>query len=271
MRPAGRMPTVSIDTVSAELFHRVFSWATASLHRLAELLLEQLAARRVSPERRSTSIQASLAIALIDVPPPMRPTLNVVRGELGTWKSAMRAIALPSAWIGIHRAERSEAVAAGPFERDAESRAADGDVRDAEPFAVDRDEPIDPVLQRLVEEALHAAQVAEPFFADRADERDRAWRRHAGFVQRPRDGKKIGKPAAIVADAGSAKHIAVPSNFDVGAARKHRIEVRADDDVRPGVRARPLADDVAFGVDADVLQARLRATISAYSSARFAS
>ena len=77
----------------------------------------------------------------------------------------------------------------------------------------------------------------------------------AGLVQRSRDGKQIGEPAAIVADAGTAKHVAVSSNFDVGAARKHRVEVRAHDDVRPRIRARALGDDVAFGVDADVLQA----------------
>ena len=225
------MPTVSIVTVSAELFQRAFSCATASFTACRNCF-SSARSEAVSPERRSTSIHASLAMALIDVPPPMRPTLNVVRGELGTWKSAMRAIALPSAWIGIHDAERSEAVAAGPLERDAEPRAADGDVRHAQPFAVDRDEAIDSVFQRLVEEALHAAQVAEPFFADRGDERDRSRCRHAGLVQRSRDREQIGEPAAIVADAGTAKHVAVPSNLDVGAARKHGVEVRAHDDVR---------------------------------------
>ena len=62
----------------------------------------------------------------------------------------------------------------GPFERDAEASAADRDVRDPEAVAIDRHEPVDPVLQCLVEQTLDASQVAEPFFADRADERDRS-------------------------------------------------------------------------------------------------
>ena len=44
-----------------------------------------------SAERRSTSIHASAAIALTDVPPPTRPTLNVVCGSRGTCRSAMPA------------------------------------------------------------------------------------------------------------------------------------------------------------------------------------
>ena len=90
------MPTTSIVTVSAELFHRAFSCATASFHAWRNCFSSDRS-EAVSPERRSTSIHASLEMALIDVPPPTRPTLNVVRGELGTWKSAMPAIARPSA------------------------------------------------------------------------------------------------------------------------------------------------------------------------------
>ena len=142
----------------------------------------------------------------------------------------------------------------GPLERDAEPRAADGDVGDAQPFAINRDEAIDLVFQRLTEETLDPAQVAEPLFTNRGDEGNRAWGRHGGFVQRPCDRKQIGKASAIVADAWPAKDVPVPPYLDVGAARKHGVEVRADDDVRPRVGARPLANDVALGVDADVLQ-----------------
>jgi hypothetical protein len=56
-------------------------------------------------------------------------------------------------------------------------------VRDAEARAVDRHEAIDLALQAFVEEELHAAQIAEPFFADIAHEGDAAWRLHvAHFV-----------------------------------------------------------------------------------------
>ena len=39
----------------------------------------------------------SKGIEFTDVPPPMRPTLKVVFGSLGTWKSPIAAIARPSA------------------------------------------------------------------------------------------------------------------------------------------------------------------------------
>ena len=106
---------------------------------------------------------------------------------------------------GIHRAERAEAVPAGTLERDAEARASDRDVRDAEPVAVDRHEPIDPVLQRFVEQPLDAAQIAETFFADRANERDRAWRRHAALFSARATAISVGQPAAVVADARPAQ------------------------------------------------------------------
>ena len=40
-------------------------------------------------------------MALTDVPPPMRPTLKVVRGDIGTVRSETAATARPSAWIGL--------------------------------------------------------------------------------------------------------------------------------------------------------------------------
>ena len=73
------------------------------------------------------------------------------------------------------------------------------------PVAVDGDESIDPVLQRFVEEPLDAAEIAESFFADRTDERDRAWRGHAGLVQGAGHGDEIGETAAVVADSWSAQ------------------------------------------------------------------
>ena len=49
----------------------------------------------------STSIQPSNGIELTDVPPPTRPTLNVVFGERGTCISLIFAIARPMAPIGL--------------------------------------------------------------------------------------------------------------------------------------------------------------------------
>ena len=49
----------------------------------------------------STSIQPSNGIEFTDVPPPTRPTLNVVFGCFGTWISLIFAIARPIAPIGL--------------------------------------------------------------------------------------------------------------------------------------------------------------------------
>ena len=194
-------------------------------------------------------------MVLMDVPPPRRPTLNVVRGDPGTWKSAMRANARPRAWIGLTTPNDPKLWPPGPL-KVTRKRALPMAMCDTlKPLTVDRHEAIDPALQRLVEEALDAAQIAKAFFADRSDEGHRAGSRDTRLVHRPGHGQHVGEPAAIVADAGAAKHVPLASNFDVGAARKHRIEVRAHDDVGPGVGARPLADDVALGVGAHVPEA----------------
>jgi hypothetical protein len=49
----------------------------------------------------STSIVALAAMAFTDVPPETTPTLKVVLGDAGTWRSAIAAIARPRAWIGF--------------------------------------------------------------------------------------------------------------------------------------------------------------------------
>ena len=67
-----------------------------------------------------------------------------------------------------------------------------------------------------------------------------------------RDSQHVGQPAAIVADTGPAKHVSFPADFDVGAARKHGVEVRAHDDVGPRVHAWALADDIPLGIEAHV-------------------
>ena len=86
--------------MSARLFQRTFSAATASSTALWNLASSDCS-DAASAERMSTSIHASNGIEFTDVPPPMRPTLKVVFGSFGTWKSPIAAIARPSAWIGF--------------------------------------------------------------------------------------------------------------------------------------------------------------------------
>ena len=187
----------------------------------------------------STSAHASNGMALTDVPPPMRPTLKVVFGSRGTSKSAILRHRAAERLNRIDHAEGAVAVAAGALERDAVAQAADGDVRDAEPGAVDRHEPIDLALHAFAKQILHAAQIAEPFLAHRADKGDRAGRLRgcaltivratASRTARPRQSSPMPGPRSIA-----------PSRFTVDrrAFGKHGVEVRAEHQVRPRLRCR---------------------------------
>jgi hypothetical protein len=76
-------------------------------------------------------------------------------------------------------------------------------VRDAKTVAVDGHESIDASLQRLVDQALDAAQIAKTLFADGAHKSDRPRRRHATCIQRACDRNHGCKAATVVADAWS--------------------------------------------------------------------
>ena len=79
---------------------RAFSSLTAA--SIAFWMLASIAASDAgSDDRMSSSIHPSNGIELTDVPPPMRPTLNVVRGCFGTCSSWIFAIARPIAPIGF--------------------------------------------------------------------------------------------------------------------------------------------------------------------------
>src|SRR5438045_8665465 len=125
---------------------------------------------------------------------------------------------------GIHRTERSETVAARACERDAVSSAAHADIRHPETIAVNRDESIDSVLQRLVEQPLDASQVAESFFADGADKGDAAWRDEARFGQHAGHTQHVHQTAAVIADDRTVQHRSVPANFHERAFTKARLQ-----------------------------------------------
>ena len=193
-------------------------------------------------------------MALTEVPPPTRPTLKVVFG----WRGHLEGVDFgDGAAHGLYRvrhAERAVAVAAGPFEGHLVAVAAHADVRDAEPGAVHRDELIDLSLEAVEEEALHAAQIAQPFLADIRDERDGAGSFHVAVIQRADYREHDGQSAAIVADARRFEDVALARDFDVGAFGEDGVEVRGEYQV--GVRglAGPDADHVAGRVDAYVAQ-----------------
>ncbi len=159
---------------------------------------------------------------------------------------------------GTDEAEGAVAVAAGAFERRAIPLAADGAVGDvvAAARAVHRDEGLDAVfVGPFQEEVLHAAQVAESFFADVADEEDVALRRDAGCVHRANDRQQHRERSRVVADARRGEPGAVTLDLDVRAFRKHRVEMCGDGDERAAAGASAQAHDVAFGITFDVRQA----------------
>ena len=257
--PVGRMPIVS---TTSEIFaaaargpgQRAFSAASASW-MMRCTCASTSASDFASSERMSTSIDASPAIELTDVPPWITPTLKVVLGFAGTWMSEIARDRAAERVDRIGNAERAVAVAARSFVGDAIAMAADRAARDAEPRVVDGDEVVDFSFELFAEQIAHAAQVARPFLADVADEVDGAVGLHAGFLERADDGENDGEPAVVVADARRAELSAVVFDGDVGAFGEDGVEVSGDDDRRPGADAAPLGDDVAGGVDADVLEA----------------
>ena len=132
----------------------------------------------------------------MDVPPPTRPTLNVVFGFKGTWKSAILSMASQGV-NGIGHSKCAVAVSARTLEGDAIAQAADTDVRNAQTRAVDGNELVDLTLLAVIEKTLDAPQIAESFFA----EGDGAGRLHLRIVERLNRSQHHRKPAAIVADA----------------------------------------------------------------------
>jgi len=100
--PAGRIPIVSTLTEmrTFDEGHRAFSAASA-FRTAAWNFLSRSASACADSERKSTSIEPLGEIVFTDVPPSMIPTLNVAFGVVGTWMSAIAAIARPNAWMGL--------------------------------------------------------------------------------------------------------------------------------------------------------------------------
>ena len=113
-------------------------------------------------------------------------------------------------------------------------------------------------LQALVEQVLHAAQVAEAFLADVADEGDGAGRLDVAGLRAPAPPPaRTARPRQSSPMPGPRMHRAFLRGLDVGALGEHGVEVRGEHEVRPRRGARALAEHVADLVDAHVLQAEL--------------
>src|SRR5579862_8393899 len=105
---------------------------------------------------------------------------------------------------------------AGPFELDAVAMAAGSQISYAVRLgAVDRNEAVDGLV--VAEQRLDAAQIAQPFLADIADEHDVADSLDAGRVEGAYDRQQIGESARIVADARRVKLAVFLLDGEIGA------------------------------------------------------
>ena len=101
-RAAGRRPMVSIlsSRGALESGQRAFS-ASRAAEKAARSRSSRVASSLADSERISTSMETERGMELTLVPPSTVPMLKVVLGVLGTWRSAMRAMARPMAWAGL--------------------------------------------------------------------------------------------------------------------------------------------------------------------------
>jgi len=101
----------------------------------------------------------------------------------------------------------------------------------------------------FVEEVADAAEVAEPFLADVADEEDVAAGLDLARVHRIYQRQQGGEPGAVVADARGHQLRALAADGDVRPFGKDGVEVRRDDHDRPGLGPLAQREHVAFLVD----------------------
>ena len=68
-------------------------------------------------------------------------------------------------------------------------------------------------------------EVAQAFLPDGGREQEGASQGYLGVDQRPAQRQEGGQTAPVVADAGTPKEIPLPGDRDVGARRKHGVEM----------------------------------------------
>ena len=141
-----------------------------------------------------------------------------------------------------------------PFVGDLVAVAPHGPVGDPQTGAVDRDEVVDTPFELVTEQVLDATKVANPLLTHRPDEDDRAFRFELHLLHGPGHGKYHGQPTAVIADPGAAQQITLTGDRHVGTRRENGIEVGREHHSRPITNSWALADGVALGIDADLLE-----------------
>jgi hypothetical protein len=120
--------------------------------------------------------------------------------------------------------------------------------------AVDRNKTVD--VGVVAEQSFDAAQIAEFFLADGADEQHVTNGFEFVRVHRLDQRQHRRQPARVVADAGRQNNAVLFLHGDVGAFRKYGVEMRRDHELGPAAAALAQADHIAFRIDRRVLEAQ---------------
>ncbi len=134
--------------------------------------------------------------------------------------------------------------------------------------AVDRDEVID-LGPALAEEMLHAAEVAEPFLADRGDEQDIAASLDSGVQHRAHHGEHEREPPGIVPDSRRDETISFALHGHVGALGENGVEMGNQSHGLTARGSPETGQHVSDAVDLDVGHASLPEHLRVASPALF--
>ena len=184
--------------------------------------------------------------------------MKVVFGSDGTSKSAIRPDQAADRMDRTRQSEGPIAVSARAPKRRPVARRSDGNVGDAKTGPVNGHETIHITRQLGPEEMRDTAEVAQALLPHRPNERDRPGGLHLPAVERTCDTEHDGEPAAIVTDAWTVEHVAVPRHRHVGPFGKDSVQMGAEDEVGPRTPTGALAQHVADRIDADALQTERR-------------
>src|SRR5580704_785950 len=133
----------------------------------------------------------------------------------------------------IGNSEGTVTMTARRFEGHAIPQTAYSGIHNTQAVAIDGNEFVDLPGHAFGKEILGAAEIAESFFTDIGDERNCTGRLHFGFIQALDGGQHDRQPAAIVTDTRAFEDISLARNLRKSLLGKNRIEMRADDEIRP--------------------------------------
>ncbi len=226
--PEGREPIRSAST---------WRGGPSLLNRFSASVALPTASRRASAmrsrlsglsERMSTSIQASKGMEFTEVPPPIRPTLKLVRGPDRVRESATtvkNSMALPRAWEGFTRPKAPHECPPGP-------RNVTRYRVDPKPMLTMEAIPAPSTSMNasilgpaFSEEVFDPPEVSEALFSDTSQEDEVRIGGHIRGLQGPQDRKNHHETSGIVPDARSEKGVSPDLHGHIGPLGEHGVQV----------------------------------------------